>query len=274
MPRHPFDEAVTRETLPSDLAERLAVLRAVGERQALLARQRTQTERDRRAARALRLLWARWWRPYEALSAGDRQRAAALAQDSPLVRLLNDPRRGPRLRRAYERVGGPLGWLGVLLEPAVRPILPATQDVVLMLVLLLRWQFVLAYCQPGRHWYARPGRGRPSDACAVHGRPRLGARYLARRRQRREAFRQAHPQAGVWLDQFSRRVKALSAQKRRRGYSEGWYRERVREAAIACADRLRAARDGTPQEWVSFFGARSTLLGRTLADALGLPKRR
>lgn len=253
---------------------RLAALREAAERQAVVAVARTPAERARRAAGALRLLWARWWRPYQALSPRDRQRAQRLALEGPLVRLLNDPRHGPRLRSAYERIGGPLGWAGVLralVEPEGRRAAPLEAGAFESLLLFLRWQFVLARCDQGPHWYARPVRGRRSDVCPEHGRSRAVRGWLARRQQRREAFRQAHPQASVWLDRLSRRVKALWTQKRRRGYSETWYREQVRQAAKAHADGLRAARDGTPQEWIAFFGARSTLLGRSLAEALGLP---
>jgi hypothetical protein len=275
VPRHPFDAALVKETLPADPAARLAALREAAERQAVVALARTPAERDRRAARALRLLWARWWRPYQALSPRDRQRAQSLALAGPLVRLLNDPRHGPRLRGAYKRIGGPLGWagvLGALFEG--RRAAPLEAGVFESLLLFLRWQFVLARCDQGPHWYARPVRGRRSDVCPEHGRSRAVRGWLARRQQRREAFRQAHPQAWVWLDRLSRRIKTLSAQKRRRGHSEAWYREQVRQAVEACAAGLRSSRDGTPQEWVAFFGARSTLLGRSLAEALGLPARR
>ncbi|MDR7549492.1 MAG: hypothetical protein QN131_06075 [Armatimonadota bacterium] len=287
--RHPFDEALTRETLPADPLDealtretppadpRLAALRAAAKRQATAGLARTEAERARREAGALRLLWARFWRPYEALSARDRKRAAFLAREGSLVRLLNDPRHGPPLREAYQEVGGWLGWVGVLRAltgPTGQTAVPVPQGVFESLMLFLCWKFVLARCDPGEHWYARQARGRRTDACAVHGRPRVSRRYWERRGQRRAAFRRAHPQAWRWLDELSRRAKALSEQKRRRDYSEAWYRQQVREAAARCAAGLTEARDGTPKEWVGFFGARSTLLGRYLAEALGLPGRR
>lgn len=178
----------------------------------------------------------------------------------PLAHLLNDRRRGPALLETYHVSG----WRGLLWR-----LMRMRRPKAMMSTMLLRdFDFYVARCDFGRHWYLRPRtRGRRPEACSVHAKAARQERWEAKRERKLREVKTQYPKAFERLERFRRDKHALRMKVRRRRLSQAGYRSRLKEKARELEGDLRFyAREGfAPRAWEE---AVKTVLGPKLAGAV------